>query len=672
MVEKDPKRSLTKSEKLELLYACKFQCQGKHCKNKNLVAGGYDFHHIKRHADGGLTTRYQHLVLCKECHKREHTVEEQGFESSIGSVWNGLRQWQKDAIKRFDENDDSNEKLFVLEAAPGAGKSMFAACASRVYLDKHVNVNHVICLAPWIPIITSMKKTFGRLELEIRDKFHYDRSRGHLQAMPLQDITLDTYQGFCNHLTAEVLENWCTQKNFKFMLILDEVHHMNVTKGSWGVFGERIAELASKILVMSGTYFRSDSQPISFLEYEAGRPKTHYSISYSECVRNRYVRQVAFRYINPTLEIYSLDKQASKKYQLSNAPMASGKISRQVFDEVLDPQGPHVAHLIEEAWSQLQGMRRKWPDAACLVVCRPGSDGSDQRHVHAIAKRIESLTGQSVETVTSDDAASRGRIDAFTRGNDPFLCAIRMVSEGVDIPRIRMVLFVSYTDSEMLFRQIAGRALRYIPGKEDDTAALVVMPKFPKMHKFAERFEAEADVELNVSTNTQPPKVCEECNCSPCTCGKQSSLCMACNSEPCKCYTIIESIAVGGGGLISESMVREENVQAAKIITERFSQHQHANVIQLADAIQKGKEITISGVNQDLEDSKNLCIRNINRKVQQIAKYAYASDYSLAWFKEVHETTGSNINEIRSTWRLSDIEALYDRLKLRLVEVIND
>ena len=670
-MRKDPKRFLTQTEKAELLNACDFKCQGIFCNDRDLYGKRYEFHYIKQHSQGGLTTRYQHLVLCEPCHKREHAVNQVNLESLAG-IWPHLRGWQRDALERFCDADSNGEKFFVLEAAPGAGKSMFAACVTRLVLDNHPEINHAICIAPWTPILSSMKRTFGRMELDVRDKFHYDKSRGELQLHPMQDVTLDTYQGFCNEDTVRVLASWKRRIGFRFMLILDEVHHTNTIKGSWGGYGERIAELADKVVVMSGTYFRSDSRPITFLEYENEKPKTHFSISYSECVRNRYVRQIAFRYIDPLLEIYNYDKQKTSQSLLSNIPYGSKKIVKAVADEVLDPQGPHVEMLINEAWSQLQGMRKKWPDAACLVVCKPGSGSSEERNVHAIESRIKALTGVVPSVVTGDDSASRGRIEAFARSTEPFLCAIRMVSEGVDIPRIRMVLFVSKTDSEMLFRQIAGRALRYIAGQEDDTAALVIMPKFPRMHDFAKRFETEADVVLNPVETSGESGVCGSCFNSPCSCDIGFAReCTKCQSFPCKCFVVLNSTVLAGGGLISDSLVHEKHVEAAKIVVSRYQQHQHANVIQLADALQKASELNVPGVSANHEEAKSLLLSNVNRKVSQIALHRYQRDYAAAWAREVHDRFGADMLEIRSTWRLEQISELDKALKARLVEVIN-
>lgn len=657
---KDPKRFLSDSEKAECLASAGYKCQGVNCIDRDLRNKNHEFHHIKMHAELGATTRYNTSVLCVDCHRKEHKKQRERLFSPSG--WNSLRQWQRDALDRFVEMQDQSQ--FVLEAAPGAGKSRFAAFAAQ-YAITEMGIDHVVFIAPWLPILTSVKRNFDPLGLCPRDKFHYDKKRGILQRRPNVDVTLDTYAGFCNQTTIDVIDQWQRESSsgWRFMLILDEVHHTNTVNGKWGPYVERIANMASKLLVMSGTFFRSDNRPIAFLEYEKERPKTHFAIGFAECVRNRFTRQVSFRFHNPVIEFAKREERKIVKKKLENIPVAASRMLTKAKEEILKPDFVHVEAMITEAWKELQAMRRKWSDAACLVVCRPGSGADEERQVHAIEARIKALTGHSPTVVTSDDSLSRGKLDAFDKSHDPFLCAIRMVSEGVDIPRIRMVLFLTYTDSEMLFRQIVGRCCRYIDGKEDDTAAMVILPKFRVMADFAERFEGESKQGL---LNMKPKTSCGGGDELP-----PLAVCKHCNCDPCVCYTVIDSHTGEGGGMIAASNVAEEFVQRAKLIRDSSSAHQHANAVQLGDALQRNASMG-SLVVSNVEDHRAMLFKHIEAKVKKIARLIYGSDYAACWRKEVHERTGSTMDEIRSIWRTEDIAKLNEQLRTRLAEVACD
>lgn len=664
MVVKDQRRLFSDTQKCELLAAANYQCQGESCGDRDLSKGqAYEFHHAKRHADGGLTSVYNGVVLCVSCHR---AVVSSAGDANLSSVWQSLREWQQDAVTRFVESDS---RVFVLEAAPGAGKTLFAACVARHELDSPSDVGHVICVAPWKPILSSMQRAFGLLRMDVRDKFHYDRKRGPLQVVTQGDVTLDTYAGFCNQDTVDVIKAWQSRHGFKFMLILDEVHHTNITGGTWGPYAEEVARLASRIVVMSGTYFRSDSKAISFLEYTESGPRLDYQITYPECVAMRYVRKVAFRYCDPDLVVFKKAINGTKTHKLSRIPKASLKMLAEAKRELLNPKGDHVKWMISEAWRELQGFRTKWPDAACLVVCQSGSGGSgaDDRMIHEVARRIESMTAHQAVVVTSDDAASHGRLSAFSSdgATEPFLCAIRMVSEGVDIPRIRIVLFLSYTDSEMLFRQIVGRGLRYINGKEDDTAALVVMPRFPVMGEFADRFEDDVKTGVN-DVRFVPPEPGPN---GPG--GGEPVTCQKCYESPCRCFVVVGSDESAGGGRYSDADVPERFIQKARVIADASHAHAHINTVQMGDFLHKAASIDELPVALDADANKELMLRNVANMVVKIARFKYNGEISECWTREVHQPNEiSSVDEIRGTWRSAQIQDLVERLKARFLEVL--
>jgi len=667
MKNRDQRRLFSDQEKTEIISAAGYRCQGENCKAPDLTTGQlYEFHHNVRHADGGLTSVFNGSVLCVECHRSLKGKGSEHGSVGVDAVWDQLREWQCAAIERFKKTDDGH--VFVLEAAPGAGKTLFAALAARFQIDTHPEIGHVICIAPWRPILESMKSAFGRMKLQLRSGFHYDRKAGILQRPPMGDVTIDTYAGFCNQDTVNVIKEWKDRYSFRFMLILDEVHHTNIFDGKWGPYATEIASLASKVLVMSGTFFRSDNKAISFLEYRHGMPVVDYSISYSDCVRKRYVRQVAFKYHNPQIEFYRRNNDDFKTIKLGSLNKSYDKLLQKAKLEVLDPRGHHVNAMIVDAWQQLQGMRRKWDNAACLVVCQPGSKpGHETKMIHGIARKIQELTQQSPIVVTSCDAASHGAISEFAKdaSKTPFLCAVRMVSEGVDIPRIRMVLFLSYTDSEMLFRQIVGRAIRYTK-HEDDTAALVIMPQFPVMTEFADRFEKEAKAGA-VKLVPLPPA--NEDYGGP----GESKPCRVCNLAPCECYVVIGSEAATGGGTIAGVDVRAEFVDLAQIVIDSSSAHQHANVVQLGDAFQKFTAIKQQPLHVNLETQKNMVLQNITNVIEKLAHRKYGGSFSEAYRAEIHEAFNvASIAEIKSTWRLQQIEEMEQTLRNRLREELTN
>ena len=68
------------------------------------------------------------------------------------------------------------------------------------------------------------------------------------------------------------------------------------------------------------------------------------------------------------------------------------------------------------------------------------------------------------DVVVSDDPTASKKIAEFAQNDRPWLVAVRMVSEGVDIPRLRVGVFATTTSTELFFRQAVGRFVRWQAG----------------------------------------------------------------------------------------------------------------------------------------------------------------------------------------------------------------
>ena len=94
----------------------------------------------------------------------------------------------------------------------------------------------------------------------------------------------------------------------------------------------------------------------------------------------------------------------------------------------------------------------------------------DVEHAQAIARILRNRFQTSAEVVTSDDPTASKRIAAFAAGDSPWLVAVRMVSEGVDIPRLRVGVYASTVTTELFFRQAVGRFVRWTAGLPNQKA----------------------------------------------------------------------------------------------------------------------------------------------------------------------------------------------------------
>jgi superfamily II DNA or RNA helicase len=94
------------------------------------------------------------------------------------------------------------------------------------------------------------------------------------------------------------------------------------------------------------------------------------------------------------------------------------------------------------------------------------------------------------EIVTSDEPDSSARIAAFSSGSRRWLVSVLMVSEGVDIPRLRVGVYATAARTELFFRQVIGRFVRRTPAPRAQMSYLL-LPADLRLKALAAQIEEE-------------------------------------------------------------------------------------------------------------------------------------------------------------------------------------
>ena len=126
----------------------------------------------------------------------------------------------------------------------------------------------------------------------------------------------------------------------------------------------------------------------------------------------------------------------------------------------------YQATMIESGIEKLDDMRSRMPDAGGLVIA-PNIEMAS--YMAALIERIE---GEKPMIVHSQMQNPSAKIKAFRETDKRWLVSVAMVSEGVDIKRLRVLLYLPNAMTELSFRQAVGRVVRS-SGKHDDTRAYV-------------------------------------------------------------------------------------------------------------------------------------------------------------------------------------------------------
>ncbi len=382
-----------------------------------------------------------------------------------------LRAWQQAAMERYVEQQPRD---FLAVATPGAGKTTFALTLASYLLHNHV-VQQVTVVAP----TEHLKKQWAEAAARIGIRLDPAYSSGRLS--PDYQGVVITYAGV--GVNPMLHRNRVEQR--KTLVILDEIHHAGDSK-SWGEACAEAFEPATRRLALTGTPFRSDTNPIPFVSYEAGndgirKSVADYTYGYGNALDDHVVRPVIFLSYSGNMRWRT--KAGDEVAARLGEPMTKDAVA-QAWRTALAPQGEWMPNVLRAADKRLTEVRKLIPDAGGLVIA------TDQNVARAYAKMIREITGEGVTLVLSDEAEASQRITDFSEGTQRWMVAVRMVSEGVDVPRLAVGVYATSISTPLFFAQAVGRFVR--ARKRGETAS-VFLPSVPTLLTFANEMELQRD-----------------------------------------------------------------------------------------------------------------------------------------------------------------------------------
>ncbi len=376
-----------------------------------------------------------------------------------------LRPWQRAA---FDQFRASAHPDFLAVATPGAGKTTFALTCARATLAEERR--RLIVVAPTSHLKVQWSLAAHRLGLQLDPDWAPDQGLA-------RDVhgLVTTYQQVAMGKSADKLRGLAADS----MVILDEVHHAGHER-AWGDGIRQAFELAAKRLSLSGTPFRSDSAKIPFVRYdvtaEGDLAHSDYTYGYSDALRDGgVVRPVYFPRVDGQME-WSTPSGDVLRASFGDELTRDQESAR--LRTALSLDGDWIATVLGQAHDRLRLIRQSQPDAGGLVIA------IDQEHAQGIARVLRNRFDTPADVVVSDDPSASKKIAEFATNDRPWLVAVRMVSEGVDIPRLRVGVYATTTSTELFFRQAVGRFVRWQSGSPSQKA-YVYVPDDPRLRHHA-------------------------------------------------------------------------------------------------------------------------------------------------------------------------------------------
>jgi superfamily II DNA or RNA helicase len=394
--------------------------------------------------------------------------------SLTGSTPTSLRAWQRRALDRLG---DWRGGPFLISAAPGAGKTRPALELARDLLSRQL-VGRVVVLCPTTPLTRQWAAAAAVLGVQLQPDAPGPRPPRDFHGVAV------TYARVAGDAAG-----WAARVSADTLVIVDEAHHLGEDL-AWGASFQQAFAGAPRWLLLSGTPFRSDATPIPGVRYDAdGLVVPDVAYSYADAVADGICRPVAFVTFDGSLSWRSGDDVIESSFEtVLTAREASRRYRTAISTEL--PEG--LPRILREAHAKLQSLRAAGhPDAGGLAVA------ADASHARRIAKLLGEATGRAPVVVLHTEAQAARKLHEFRSSRDPWIVAVNMVSEGVDIPRLRVGVYASAAKTPLIFRQIVGRFVRTIPGKPPEPS-WVYLPAEQTLRTHAAEVETELRHALRV------------------------------------------------------------------------------------------------------------------------------------------------------------------------------
>ena len=371
---------------------------------------------------------------------------------------------------------DRSPRDYLAVATPGAGKTTFALTVAAELLGRRI-VDRIIVVAPTEHLKLQWAEAGARAGIPIDPAYSAGKGKTSKDYVGIAV----TYAGVAvNPLAMRIRTD-----NYKTLVILDEVHHAGDAL-SWGEGVREAFQPATRRLALTGTPFRSDVNPIPFVTYAPGadgipRSLADFTYGYEHALADHVVRPVLFLAYSGEMQWRT---RAGDEVAARLGEPLTQDLNAQALRTALDPAGAWIPSVLAAADTRLTEVRRHVPDAGGLVIA------TDQDSARAYAALLKQVSGEAPTVVLSDEKAASKKIATFTDSQARWMVAVRMVSEGVDVPRLAVGVYATTTSTPLFFAQAVGRFVR---ARGRGETASVFLPSVPNLLGYAAELERVRD-----------------------------------------------------------------------------------------------------------------------------------------------------------------------------------
>jgi superfamily II DNA or RNA helicase len=375
-----------------------------------------------------------------------------------------LHRWQKEALDKFHAATANNEKDFLVSVSGGGGKTRWALEVAQIALTSKQQ-GQIIVVTYTSHLVTQWEKAASKHGLKLfaaagnskLKKGLPEDCNGYICTFAAVGRMPDLHAAFAGANQT--------------LVIFDEIHHLGDRDEEeidfkWGPAAKIAFSRASFRLALSGTPFRSNNERIPFVKYESLKGSNiisevipDYSYSYGEAVADGICRRVIFQEVDGPIEWEENGINLLHKFKDKIDPNLWGPRLRFAASGEPDDQGKTKSQLLEDllkrAVNKLNDVRKAGHhDAGGLIVTNSIIEAKLTGDI------LRRLIGYKPVIVHNDEERSLKNIVDFTNGIMPWIISVKMITEGVDIPRLRLCAYVSVTTEDLFVMQVIFRIVR--------------------------------------------------------------------------------------------------------------------------------------------------------------------------------------------------------------------
>jgi superfamily II DNA or RNA helicase len=419
--------------------------------------------------------------------------------------WFIPREWQKSAFQACMSRLEYAKTLLV-EACPGAGKSMFAAWMTTELLLQN-RIERVIYVSPSAKLREQIVDDFKAWGIHLKENSYIESRKRELGvSVTYSHLTTNVKEGKNTYSAADAHDHCC--REMRTLVIVDEIHHAgdcDVDPKAWAKEAKKAFKNAAWVLCLSGTPWREDGLKIPFFDYNPENQRiTSYKYDLTSAIRDGVCRIPVFH--THDAKDVEISQGFDSPQSVPLLSQANKKDANQCYSLIVNNDDDIFLEIFIRANRKLNAIRtnskHNFPNAGGLIVA------PDINRAEEYAQLLFRM-GIHAEVVHGEADNPKEIIEKFKKGTSSWLISVQMVSEGVDIPRLALCVYASTVKTSVRFLQVVGRIIRKLSNhlETDDTFCHFYILKHPVLWQLAQEMEAYRPDNIKIPEDEPAPSI---------------------------------------------------------------------------------------------------------------------------------------------------------------------